>query len=100
MLAAVVFIAAAGLGVVAGGAKGPAVAPAVLVVDPNTAAPGVLLALPRLGPTLVDRIVEARRRAPFRSIEDFDARVRGIGPVTIEALRPYLRIEGEGVGPN
>lgn len=64
-----------------------------LVVDPNTAPPQVLLALPRLGPSLVGRIVAAREEAPFRSIDDLDARVRGLGPATIKALRPHLRID-------
>jgi competence protein ComEA len=64
-----------------------------LVVDPNTAPAEVLSALPRLGPTLANRIVEARRAAPFATLDDLDARVRGIGPVTMEALGPHLRIE-------
>ncbi|MDR3638492.1 MAG: helix-hairpin-helix domain-containing protein [Isosphaeraceae bacterium] len=70
----------------------PAPLPA-LVVDLNTAPREVLQALPRLGPVLVDRIVTAREEAPFRSLDDFDARVKGIGPATIAALRPYVRIE-------
>jgi competence protein ComEA len=64
-----------------------------LVVDANSAPPEVLLALPRLGPVLVGRIVEARRSRPFESLEDLDARVRGIGPVTVNALRPFLRFD-------
>jgi competence protein ComEA len=63
-----------------------------LVVDLNTAPPSVLGALPRLGPSLVRRIVEAREHAPFRSLDDFDARVPGIGPATVSALRPYVRV--------
>lgn len=64
-----------------------------LVIDLNTAPPAVLVALPRLGPSLVSRIVEARDRAPFRSLDDLDARVQGIGPSTITALKPFLRID-------
>ena len=64
-----------------------------LVIDPNTAPVEVLLCLPRLGPALVSRIDEQRKLRRFDSIEDLDDRVRGIGPVTIEALRPYLRIK-------
>jgi competence protein ComEA len=63
-----------------------------LVVDPNTAPPDVLAALPRLGPVLVARIVAQRDRRPFASIDDLDARVKGIGPATVAAIRPYLRI--------
>ena len=64
-----------------------------LVVDPNTAPAEVLLCLPRLGPALVGRIVAEREKAPFQSVEDLDRRVRGIGPATILALRPHLRVE-------
>lgn len=64
-----------------------------LIVDPNTAPAQVLMALPRLGPSLVGRIVAARAQAPFRSIDDLEARVRGLGPATIKALRPHLRID-------
>lgn len=66
--------------------------PPKMVVDLNTAPPQVLAALPRLGPVLVARIVAARRDAPFRSIEDFDERVKGIGPATIKALRPFVTV--------
>ncbi|WP_406693628.1 helix-hairpin-helix domain-containing protein [Singulisphaera sp. Ch08] len=64
-----------------------------LIVDPNTAPAPVLMALPRLGPSLVGRIVAARAQAPFRSIDDLELRVRGLGPATIKALRPHLRID-------
>ncbi|SIO19743.1 competence protein ComEA [Singulisphaera sp. GP187] len=64
-----------------------------LIVDPNTAPAPVLMALPRLGPSLVGRIVVARAQAPFRSIDDLEARVRGLGPATIKALQPHLRID-------
>jgi competence protein ComEA len=63
----------------------------VLVVDANTAPPQVLLALPRLGPALVGRIVAERDVRPFHSLADIDARVRGIGPATAAAIAPFLR---------
>ena len=85
-----------GLGFVAERADGPVPGASTLVVDPNAAPPGVLLALPRLGPALVGRIVEARRRGRFRSAADLDARVRGIGPATIQGLRPHLRFGTAG----
>jgi competence protein ComEA len=77
------------------GRPGPAGDPA-LVVDPNTAPPEVLLALPRLGPVLVGRIVAERERAPFRSLYDLDARVNGVGPATVAAVRPFLRFGPDG----
>ena len=64
-----------------------------LVVDPNNAPPGVLMALPRLGPALVGRIVVQRDIEPFDSVEDLDRRVKGIGPATIKSVRPYLKVE-------
>lgn len=64
-----------------------------LVIDPNTAPPRLLKALPRLGPALVGRIVKARQDAPFHSMEDLEARVPGVGPATVKALRPHLRFE-------
>ena len=67
--------------------------PRPCVVDPNTAPPEVLGALPRIGPALGRAIVAERRTAPFRSLDDLDRRVRGIGPATVAALRPYLRFE-------
>jgi competence protein ComEA len=62
-----------------------------LVVDPNTAPPEVLTALPRLGPALSGRIVADREVKPFTSLDDLDARVKGIGPATVAAIRPFLR---------
>ncbi len=67
------------------------------VLDPNTAPPEALLALPKLGPAMVARIVEAREVRPFRSLEDLDQRVRGIGPATIASLRPYLKITNQPI---
>ncbi len=90
-LAGLAVLLAVGLGLIA--RPDPTTAPVVpvLVVDPNEASAGVLEALPKLGPAMVARIVAERRRRPFRSMDDFDARVRGIGPATVAALRPHLR---------
>src|SRR5580692_10260621 len=56
-----------------------------LVVDANNVPLPVLMALPGLGPALSGRIVEARESRPFASIEDFDRRVKGIGPAKVAA---------------
>lgn len=58
------------------------------VVDMNRASREELQGLPGIGPTLAQRIVEAR---PFRSVEDL-RRVRGIGPKTLEKLRPLVGV--------
>jgi competence protein ComEA len=60
-------------------------------VDINAADWPELLLLPGVGPTLAHRIVDSRQAAgPFADHEDL-RRVRGIGPKTLEQLRPYLR---------
>lgn len=70
----------------------PPVAP-VLIVDVNTVPGPVLEALPRLGPAIVRRIVAEREKRPFQSLEEFDARVRGVGPSTVAALIPHVRFD-------
>jgi DNA uptake protein ComE-like DNA-binding protein len=70
----------------------PAPAPD-LVVDPNTAPPEVLGALPKVGPVLLHHLRAARAERPFDSLDDLDRRVRRVGPATLAALRPHLRIE-------
>lgn len=52
----------------------------------NRATLAELEALPRVGPTLAARIVQGR---PYRSVDDLD-RVKGIGPATLDKLRPYV----------
>jgi len=61
-------------------------------VDINSADWPELLQLPGIGPTLAQRIVESRgTRGPFANHDDL-RRVRGIGPKTLEQIRPYLRL--------
>jgi hypothetical protein len=60
------------------------------IVDPNLANRDEWIALPGIGPKTADRIAEwlgAGRR--FRRAEDL-GQVKGIGPVRIEQLRPWL----------
>jgi competence protein ComEA len=71
----------------------PVVLAPELKLDPNTATPEALAALPHIGPTLARRIAEAQADGPFRSPEDLRARVRGIGPVTLAQIEPYLRFD-------
>jgi competence protein ComEA len=60
------------------------------LVDINTAQWPELAELPDLGETLARRIVESRAEAgPFGDHRDL-LRVNGIGPRTLEKLRPYL----------
>lgn len=61
-------------------------------VDVNAAGPDELALLPRVGPSLAAAIVADRgARGPFRSLDDLD-RVRGIGPATLDGLRPHVTV--------
>ncbi|MGQ9457295.1 MAG: helix-hairpin-helix domain-containing protein [Anaerolineae bacterium] len=57
-------------------------------VDLNTATPAQLEALPGIGPALAQRILEHR---PYRSADDL-LKVPGIGPATLEKLRPLVTV--------
>ena len=59
-------------------------------LDLNTATAAELAMLPGIGPRLAERIVFDRAaNRPFRSRADL-ARVRGIGPVVVERIGPYV----------
>ena len=59
-------------------------------VDANRADWPELIQLPGVGQVLAERwIAERERGGEFRSIEDL-SRVRGIGPRTLDRIRPYL----------
>ncbi|REK13106.1 MAG: helix-hairpin-helix domain-containing protein [Planctomycetota bacterium] len=65
--------------------------PARFQVDINQAGWAELSALPEIGETLARRIVESREaEGPYADLDDLE-RVRGIGPKTLEQIRPYLR---------
>jgi competence ComEA-like helix-hairpin-helix protein len=63
----------------------------VFVLDPNSAPVDSLELLPGVGPVLAERIDVYRQQHRFETVNDLVA-VRGIGPKTLERLRPYLRI--------
>lgn len=111
--AAILLVLAGGLGLVstfgrehsragvspAAAGPGPgAPAAAALVsarIDLNTATRAEFESLPGIGPTLARRIIDHRgTRGPFRTVEELD-RVSGIGPVTMERLRPFVTVSGE-----
>ncbi len=71
-----------------------------LPVDPNTADTSLLEQLPGIGPSIARAIVEDRQaRGPFTDVDELQ-RVRGIGPATLESLRPFLGIDGIGGAPD
>ena len=63
-----------------------------LKVDLNRADAEELQALPRIGPKKARWIVRDRlRRGPYKSLEEL-RRVKGIGPRTVETLRPLVQV--------
>lgn len=61
------------------------------LIDINGATAEELQRLPRIGPKLSQRIVDERTKAPFKSVDEL-RRVSGIGPKTLEGLRPYVTV--------
>jgi competence protein ComEA len=61
-------------------------------VNVNAAPVDELMRLPGVGPVTAQAIVAARAEKPFRSVADLD-RVRGIGPKTLDKLRPFVVTE-------
>jgi competence protein ComEA len=58
------------------------------LIDLNSASFEELIRLPGIGPKLAERIMAHR---PYQTLKDFDA-VPGIGPATLEQLRPLVRV--------
>jgi comEA protein len=86
-LAALALVAAVLPALAAGAAEGK--------VNVNQAGAEELALLPRVGPSIAQRIVEHREEnGPFRSLEDLML-VRGIGEKTFDLLSPYIALEGE-----
>jgi competence ComEA-like helix-hairpin-helix protein len=62
-------------------------------VDVNTASHEELQLLPSIGPALAARILEYRaQHGPFAAVDELQ-HIRGIGPKTVEKLRPYLSFD-------
>lgn len=69
-------------------------------IDPNRADWVEIARLPRIGPALADRVVVARDSGgPFREAEDL-LRVSGIGPATLDQIRPYLDLADPPASPS
>lgn len=64
-------------------------------LDINTATWVEWMQLDGIGDTLARRIVaEREQHGPFRSLDDL-RRVKGIGPKTLEKLRPWIRVTSD-----
>ena len=65
------------------------------LVNVNSANAEQLALLPRVGPSVAQRIVDFRKEnGPFKSPEDLML-VQGIGEKTYQLLKPYLAVSGE-----
>jgi DNA uptake protein ComE-like DNA-binding protein len=64
---------------------------AAVPIDVNRAGERELATLPGVGATLAARIVAARAGGPFATLDDL-RRVRGLGRVRLERLRPLVRL--------
>lgn len=74
-------------------------APAAIRVNVNRADREELQLLPGIGPVMADRIVENRTRLGFfRSLDDLE-RITGIGPRTVEQLRPHAVVRERPLTP-
>ena len=69
----------------------PLASPEPAIINVNTASVERLQELPGIGPALSGRIERYRAQSPFDAIEDL-RKVRGIGPKTLEALRPLVSV--------
>jgi competence ComEA-like helix-hairpin-helix protein len=80
-----------------GPVRGPARLLFGLGLDPNRADVETLAALPGIGPARAAAIVAGRAGGPYRTPRDL-LRVHGIGPKTVERLRPFLYFPERGAG--
>jgi competence protein ComEA len=62
-------------------------------VNINTASQWELETLPNIGPEKARAIITYRTtEGPFKNVEDL-TKIKGIGPATIEKLKPYIMIQ-------
>jgi competence protein ComEA len=66
-------------------------------IDVNSATVEELQRIPKIGPVTAAKIVAVRAEKPFASVDDL-RRVSGIGPKTLDALRPFVTVKKESDG--
>ena len=69
--------------------------PAAGVVNVNTATVDQLTLLPRIGPSLAQRIIDFRTANGAFSNPDELVAVKGIGERMLEGLKPYVTVKGD-----
>jgi competence protein ComEA len=71
----------------------------VALTDLNKADRSELEQVPGIGPTLAREITEDRqKKGQFKSVEEL-RRVKGVGPATLEKVRPFLQVELPNIEP-
>jgi competence protein ComEA len=74
------------------GPEAPGASPGAALVNVNTATEQELEALPGIGPVLAQKIIDYRTaHGPFPTVDALDD-VSGIGPATLENLRPLVTV--------
>jgi competence protein ComEA len=63
-------------------------------IDVNRATVEELQKLEGIGPVMAAKIIEERAKGPFRSPDEL-RRVKGIGPKTMDKIRPFVTVTGE-----
>jgi competence protein ComEA len=61
-------------------------------INVNAATADELQRLPAVGPVTAQNIIAARTAKPFETVNDLD-KVKGIGPKTLEKLRPFVVVK-------
>jgi competence ComEA-like helix-hairpin-helix protein len=94
-------LAVQGYGLLAGGARPAALEHGAFLsyrIDLNRADRAELLQLPGVGDNLAGRIEQYRRdHGAFRRVDDLVA-VHGVGPATLDRLRPWVTVEARNEG--
>ncbi|RPH42930.1 MAG: helix-hairpin-helix domain-containing protein [Burkholderiales bacterium] len=72
---------------------------AFAAVNANTASVDELQLVAGIGPTIAQRIVDERRNGPYKSLDDIQARVKGVGETSIRKMGAAgLTVGGERAG--